>query len=97
MIVNIVTRPHHRFATMQNGRVHRMTEVFGRLAPGMDLEQARAELRAVHGAMVKAHPAEYPAQAKFRIDSKLLRDQITSRSEERRVGKECRSRWSPYH
>ena len=23
--------------------------------------------------------------------------QLTSRSEERRVGKECRSRWSPYH
>ena len=23
--------------------------------------------------------------------------QITNRSEERRVGKECRSRWSPYH
>ena len=23
--------------------------------------------------------------------------EITSRSEERRVGKECRSRWSPYH
>ena len=24
-------------------------------------------------------------------------DYITGRSEERRVGKECRSRWSPYH
>ena len=24
-------------------------------------------------------------------------DQFRSRSEERRVGKECRSRWSPYH
>ena len=24
-------------------------------------------------------------------------DLIVSRSEERRVGKECRSRWSPYH
>src|SRR5690554_1007057 len=24
-------------------------------------------------------------------------DQIKERSEERRVGKECRSRWSPYH
>ena len=24
-------------------------------------------------------------------------DGETSRSEERRVGKECRSRWSPYH
>ena len=22
---------------------------------------------------------------------------LTERSEERRVGKECRSRWSPYH
>src|ERR1035438_9374430 len=26
-----------------------------------------------------------------------LRDLSTDRSEERRVGKECRSRWSPYH
>ena len=25
------------------------------------------------------------------------RPDISSRSEERRVGKECRSRWSPYH
>ena len=24
-------------------------------------------------------------------------DKGTTRSEERRVGKECRSRWSPYH
>src|SRR3989338_2331281 len=24
-------------------------------------------------------------------------NQVTVRSEERRVGKECRSRWSPYH
>ena len=24
-------------------------------------------------------------------------DALSSRSEERRVGKECRSRWSPYH
>ena len=24
-------------------------------------------------------------------------DGFTTRSEERRVGKECRSRWSPYH
>ena len=24
-------------------------------------------------------------------------EQVRNRSEERRVGKECRSRWSPYH
>ena len=28
--------------------------------------------------------------------SEIVRDDMT-RSEERRVGKECRSRWSPYH
>src|SRR5467141_493016 len=80
IIANIVTSPHHLSATMQNGRVHRMTELFGKLTPGATLESARAELGAVHGAMVKAHPAEYPAQADFRIEAKLLRDQITSRA-----------------
>ena len=27
----------------------------------------------------------------------ILANEASSRSEERRVGKECRSRWSPYH
>ena len=27
----------------------------------------------------------------------VILDIMTTRSEERRVGKECRSRWSPYH
>ena len=30
-------------------------------------------------------------------DERLVEPLGTSRSEERRVGKECRSRWSPYH
>ena len=30
-------------------------------------------------------------------DSRLYGMDIAARSEERRVGKECRSRWSPYH
>ena len=30
-------------------------------------------------------------------DFSMLRDLSSNRSEERRVGKECRSRWSPYH
>ena len=32
-----------------------------------------------------------------RISLVQYRTQIIIRSEERRVGKECRSRWSPYH
>src|SRR5262249_34543003 len=49
IIANVVTSPHHLSATMVTGRVHRMTEIFGRLAPGATLESARAELRLVHG------------------------------------------------
>ena len=30
-------------------------------------------------------------------DSRVALSQSMARSEERRVGKECRSRWSPYH
>lgn len=80
LIANIVTSPHHLSATMVTGRVHRMTELFGRLAPDATLESARAELQAVHGAMVKAHPEAYSTQADFRINAVLLRDQITSRA-----------------
>ncbi len=78
IIANVVTSPHHLSATMQDGRVHRMTELFGRLAPGVELEAARAELRAVHGAILKEHPEAYPASADFRIDAVGLRDQIVS-------------------
>ena len=78
VIANVVTSPHHLSATMVTGRVHRMTELFGRLRPGTDLEAARAELRAVHAAMVKAHPESYPRKGDFRIDAVPLRDQISS-------------------
>jgi putative ABC transport system permease protein len=78
IIANVVTSPHHLDATMVEGRVHRMTDLFARLAPNVDLEAARAELRAVHGAIVKEHPESYSSQADFRIDAVRLRDQIIS-------------------
>jgi putative ABC transport system permease protein len=78
IIANVVTSPHHLSATMVTGRVHRMTELFGRLAPGADLEAARTELRTVYGAILKEHPEAYPPKSDFRIDAKRLRDQIAS-------------------
>jgi len=78
IIANVVTSPHHLSATMVTGRIHRMTELFGRLAPGATVDQVRSELHSVHAAMMKAYPESYPARSDFRIDAKLFRDQITS-------------------
>jgi putative ABC transport system permease protein len=80
LMANIVTSPHHLSATMVTGRVHRMTELFGRLAPGVDLETARAELRTVYASMVKEHPEAYSPKADSHIVAVRLRDQITSRA-----------------
>jgi len=78
IIANVSSSPHHLSATMVTERVHRMTELFARLAPGASLDQARAELRSVYAAMKKDHPDAYSKQANFQISAKLLRDQITS-------------------
>jgi predicted permease len=78
LIANIVTSPHHLSATMVQGREHRMTDVFGRLAPGASLKSARAELRTVYAAMAAAHPEVYKPQHHFQIDARLLRDQINA-------------------
>jgi putative ABC transport system permease protein len=78
IIANVVTSPHHLSATMVTGRIHRMTELFGRLAPGVTLDQARAELRSAYSAMKKDHPEAYAREADFQIGVKLLRDEITS-------------------
>jgi putative ABC transport system permease protein len=78
IIANIVTSAHHLSATMVTGRIHRMTELFARLAPNTDLEMARAELSSVYGVMKREHPEDYPAKADFRISAVKLRDQLTS-------------------
>jgi predicted permease len=78
IIANVVTSPHHMSATMVEGRVHRMTDLFARLAPGVSLEAALAELRTAHSVMVEEHRESYPKKSDFRIDAVRLRDQITS-------------------
>ena len=78
IISNMVTSPHHLSATMVTGRIHRMTELFGRLAPGATLDQARAELGTAYGAMIEKHPEAYSKQAHFQIGVKPFRDEVTS-------------------
>jgi predicted permease len=78
IIANVVTSPHHLGATMVTSRAHRMTELFGRLAPGASLESARAELTAVYAAMMREHPEAYSADAKVQLKVAKLRDQIAA-------------------
>jgi putative ABC transport system permease protein len=78
IIANIETSAHHLSATMVTSRIHRMTELFAKLAPGQDLDKARAELRSVYAVMKREHPEAYPAKADFRISAVKLRDQLTS-------------------
>jgi putative ABC transport system permease protein len=78
LIANVVASPHHLGATMVTERTHRMTELFGRLAPGASLESARAELAALHAAMLREHPEAYATGAGFQISVTPLRDQLTA-------------------
>jgi predicted permease len=78
IIANMVTSSHHLEATMQTNRTHRMTELFGRLAPGATLDEARAELTAVHDAMMREHPEAYGSRDAAQIRVTRLRDQIAA-------------------
>jgi predicted permease len=80
IIANIVTSPHHLSATMIQGRVHRMTEVFARLALGAELDSARAELRTVYAGMLAAHPETYKPADHYQIEVTRMHDQINSRA-----------------
>ena len=78
IIANMVTSPHHLGATMNTDRKHRMTDLFGRLAPGATVEAARAELTSVHASMLRAHPDAYSAQARIQLQVRTLGEQIAS-------------------
>lgn len=78
LIANVVTSPHHLGATMVTSRTHRMTELFGRLAPGATLEAARAELAAAHTALMQEHPEAYAEGAHVQLHVTTLPDQMAS-------------------
>ena len=65
------------------------------LALGPEVDQQRADMLAQFGA-----DDEGALAARIRsgdLDHRTDELRAAVRSEERRVGKECRSRWSPYH
>ena len=76
----------------------RISEIDDALFASPDLRARYTRLQQMLHA-VDADPAPEPdAQFNERVWQRLdARIAALDRSEERRVGKECRSRWSPYH
>jgi putative ABC transport system permease protein len=66
-LLNMVISPHHVSASMVEGRVHRMTEIVARLAPGANLDQARNEVDAVHARMQRDFAEAYDPGSHFRV------------------------------
>ena len=60
------------------------------------MRRADRKPRKVAAKAAQKAAAATPAEA-FHLHRQGGRGRRTGRSEERRVGKECRSRWSPYH
>src|SRR5256885_15317986 len=86
------TRPHGRIPPLENGD-HLSGREFLRRYEAMP-EVKKAEL--VNGIVYMATPVRLEQHGE---PDNLIKTWLGtySRSEERRVGKECRSRWSPYH
>ena len=62
---------------------------------GKTQDQVRKLIAGPNGAYICDECVDVCAEI---IDEELENDEFDgNRSEERRVGKECRSRWSPYH
>ena len=81
------------------GVTHRTQQLWDNVKDLMQMERDRGILdvdeRLPTG--ITAHPAGYIAQELEQIVGLQTDKPLKRRSEERRVGKECRSRWSPYH
>src|ERR1051326_2599619 len=81
----------YEFANLAPGAYNLEVQMFG-------FQTARKQVQ-----IAAASPAPAPAAAPMewtldlRQGQAQLAQRIQQRSEERRVGKECRSRWSPYH
>jgi len=63
---------------MNTDRRHRMTDLFGRLAPGASVEAARAELTSLHTSVLAEHPDAYSPQARIQLEVRTLQEQIVS-------------------
>ncbi|MCG8468696.1 MAG: ABC transporter permease [Gemmatimonadetes bacterium] len=78
--VNVATSPHHLDAAMTHDRIHRMTEVFAKLAPGAAPETVRDEASLVSSRIHADYPEAYDAGSGYEVTVTPLKTQLTSRA-----------------
>ena len=69
--------PFRSSAFTANTRTARLLHLFGRLAPGVALDQAQSELAGIATALRAEHPAAYPAGQGFTVAAASLHDELT--------------------
>jgi putative ABC transport system permease protein len=80
VFVNMVTSPHHLSATMVQGRTHRMTEVFGRLANNVSVDQTRSEITRISTNVYADHPDTYEKASHYAIAVSPLRAALNEKA-----------------
>ncbi len=66
-IMNMAISEHHVSALMIQGRTHRMTEMIARLAPGVTVQQARADVAAITARVHAQYPDVYDAGSGYAV------------------------------
>ena len=78
--VNYAANDHYVSASMQDERVHRMTDVYARLAPGATVGGAQAELRQIAARLHESYPAAYPKAQGFDTVVTPWKDELTTKA-----------------
>jgi putative ABC transport system permease protein len=76
--VNYASSDHYGGSAMLDERTHRMTSIFGRLAPGRTVEAAQTELSTINGRLREQFPDGYPEQLDLGISVASWRNELTA-------------------
>ena len=80
-LMNMVNSEHHLSAMMVTGRTHRMTEMIARLAPGVTVQQARAEIDGITARVHADHPEAYDAGSGYRVSLTPFREALGQKAQ----------------
>ena len=87
--VNVCPKCDHHLRIDARRRLDVLLDAEGRTEIGQDVAPVDA--------LKFRDSRKYPDRLREAVEATGETDALVVRSEERRVGKECRSRWSPYH